>query len=76
MLEFAFDGVVEGTYATVESIGWQDMGLFKHMHWRVVPNGRRDKNVKAVWGRGGFHPVPIRSRIKGDLASCPSANRR
>jgi hypothetical protein len=54
MLESAFEAVVEGTYATVESIGWQETGLFEHMYWRVVRNGRRNKNVKAVWGEVGF----------------------
>jgi hypothetical protein len=76
MLESAFDAVVEGTYATVESIGWQEMGLFKHMYWRVVRNGKRDKNVKAVWREVGFVRCQSEAMSKGDLASCPSAHRR
>jgi hypothetical protein len=76
MLKSAFDAVVEGTYATVESIGWQEMGLFKHMYWRVVRNGKRDKNVKAVWREVGFVRCQSEAMSKGDLASCPSAHRR
>jgi hypothetical protein len=81
MLESAFDGVVEGTYATVESIGWQDMGLFKHMYQRAVRNGRREKNMKAVWGEVGFvrcqseavskeTSLPVPPRIEDEAHRC------
>jgi hypothetical protein len=66
MLEFAFDGVVEGTYATVESIGWQEMGLFKHMYWRVVWNGGRDKKCESGvgerWVSSGANQKPYQRR--------------